>query len=63
MNVGRLQGRVFQLISAATPPVNFRPRSRLGITDATMGRVPFWRCRNLSLIVPLYGLGEITAEN
>ena len=31
--------------------------------DADMGRVPFWRCRNLSLIVPLYGLGEIAAEN
>jgi len=26
--------------------------------DADLGRVPFWRCRNLSLIVPLYGLGE-----
>jgi hypothetical protein len=31
--------------------------------EADMGRVPFWRCRNLSLIVPLYGRDEITAEN
>jgi hypothetical protein len=39
------------------------PRSRLGMIEADMGRVPFWPCRNLSLIVPLYGRGEITAED
>jgi hypothetical protein len=28
------------------------------MVDTEMERVPFWRCRNLSLIVPLYGLSE-----
>ena len=47
-----------------TPPVNFSDNfPSWEWFNSETERLQFLRCRNLSLIVPLYGPGEITPEN
>ena len=52
-----LERLILSQFPARTPTVNSRQRSELGMVDAEMEHLQLFRCRNLSLIVPLYGHG------
>jgi hypothetical protein len=49
---------IFLIITSTNCARNSRQRSESGMADAEMERLQFLFCRNLSLIVPLYCLGE-----